>query len=345
LRSFPALGWLFSIIFALLALLPQSAWAQADSALLSVRSSGNIGEAAEQRFIGILETGLGTAWGLERSRAALQEAAPDSVGCFTPGCLLTAAEILSCEVAYVAEIKEEFETYEAAVKVFALTDGSFLTEYRSSCELCTLDEAELALAALATEATRGWVLPAPAEPVAMVSPDAEARLWVMVQPDDATIFVDDRALGVGSYNGMQPSGRRRVRVEREQYQSVEQTVDVGDGASRVYVSLQSEQGGASEGLLDELNREPWAWATTVTGVLLMGGGITLLALDGQATCSGDVTLCPNVLDTAAGGATALAIGAASVMVGVTLFAWESLAGESSVALLGQSNGMALRTQW
>ncbi len=140
------------------------------------------------------------------------------------------------------------------------------------------------------------------------------RLEVTAQPA-AVVSIDGQAKGSTPWSGELPAGDHLVALESGGAH-VERDVNVAPGSTaRVDVALSVPAAPRSRAL------RPLKWVTLVGGVLAVGAGAALLALDGHGTCSlpSGQRQCADVYDTRTGGIVALAGGGALVATSVILF--------------------------
>lgn len=142
------------------------------------------------------------------------------------------------------------------------------------------------------------------------------RLEVTAEPA-AALIIDGQGMGSTPWSGDLPPGDHLVALESGGAR-VERDVNVAPGSTaRVDIALTGvapvhHAGGAAR---------PLKWVTLVGGVLAVGAGAALVALDGTGTCKrgpGQMQ-CPDVWDTRTGGIVALAGGGALVVTSVILF--------------------------
>ncbi|HXU67954.1 MAG TPA: PEGA domain-containing protein [Polyangia bacterium] len=141
------------------------------------------------------------------------------------------------------------------------------------------------------------------------------RLEVHAQPT-AVVSVDGLAKGATPWTGELDPGDHVVALEAGGAR-VERDVNVAPGSTaRVDVTLAVAPTPTHSRAL-----RPLKWVTLVGGVLAVGAGAALVALDGHGTCtrvSGQVE-CPDVYDTRTGGYVAIGAGGALVVTSVILF--------------------------
>ena len=140
------------------------------------------------------------------------------------------------------------------------------------------------------------------------------RLEVTAQPA-AIISVDGQAKGSTPWAGELAAGDHVVALESGGAR-VERDVNVAPGGTaRVDVALSVAPERHTHAM------RPLKWVTLAGGVLAVGAGAVLVALDGKGTCTlaGGQRQCPNVYDTRTGGFVALGAGGALVVTSVILF--------------------------
>jgi hypothetical protein len=142
------------------------------------------------------------------------------------------------------------------------------------------------------------------------------RVEVNAEPA-AVLSVDGQPKGSTPWAGDLDAGDHVIALESGGAR-VERDVNVAPGATaRVDITLTGgvpvrHRGGALR---------PLKWVTLVGGVLALGAGAALFAVDGSGTCAraAGQRQCPDVYDTRTGGIVALAGGAALVATSIVLF--------------------------
>ncbi len=141
------------------------------------------------------------------------------------------------------------------------------------------------------------------------------RLEVTAQPA-AAVSVDGQPKGTTPWAGELAVGDHVIAFEAGGSR-VERDVNVAPGSTaRVDVSLAVAPPPHRSHPL-----RPLKWVTLVGGVLAVGAGAALVAVDGRGTCTrgaGQLE-CPDVYDTRTGGIVALAAGGALVVTSVIMF--------------------------
>jgi PEGA domain-containing protein len=139
------------------------------------------------------------------------------------------------------------------------------------------------------------------------------RIEVTAQPA-AAVSVDGEAKGSTPWSGELTAGDHVVTLDSGDSR-VERDVNVAPGAT-AHVDVALSAPGPRHGPL-----KPMKWVTLVGGVLAVGAGAALVALDGRGTCTlpSGQRQCAEVYDTRTGGLIALVGGGALVVTSVILF--------------------------
>jgi hypothetical protein len=143
------------------------------------------------------------------------------------------------------------------------------------------------------------------------------RLEVTATPA-AALTVDGQAKGTTPWAGELPPGEHMLALESGGAR-LERDVSVPPGATaRVDVALTAASPPPAR---KSPALRPLKWITLVGGVLALGAGAGLMALDGRGTCTGapGQRQCPESYDTKTGGIAALAGGGALVVSSAVLF--------------------------
>ena len=141
------------------------------------------------------------------------------------------------------------------------------------------------------------------------------RLEITARPH-AALSIDGQARGTTPWSGELAVGDHVIAFEAGGSR-VERDVNVAPGVTaRVDVTLAVAPPPPRSRAL-----KPLKWVTLVGGLVAIGAGAALMALDGRGTCSrpSGQLQCPDVYDTKIGGAVALAGGGALVVTSVVLF--------------------------
>lgn len=142
------------------------------------------------------------------------------------------------------------------------------------------------------------------------------RLEVRTEPA-AALTVDGQAVGRTPWSGSLPPGDHVVALEANG-ERVERDVNVAPASTaRVDLALATMAPPVHRRALRAMK-----WVTLIGGLLAVGGGAAMIALDGHQACRRQPgqRLCPNAFDTLIPGAATTAIGGALVVTGVILFA-------------------------
>lgn len=272
---------------------------------------------------------------------------PVTRNCFTPDCLTRAGTALDATHGLSVEMSGEAEIYQWTIQLWDLRQGQSVASSRESCELCGAAEVErkfvtslkTVLGALGAQAgaTSG------AAPPADAASEKYPVLHVAVLPEDAEIYINDQRIGEGAVTVRLAPGAHDVRVHMEGYRDVIERVLVNEETGgpivlRVHLTATNPlrvPGAGREGPIDRLGstRTILGWTGVGVGVLAIGTGIYLTAIDGDPACDAGVPMlaCPDVYATAGAGLTMGVLGAALLTGGVTLLSWDLLAGEPTPA--------------
>lgn len=337
-------------LFALLVMSGTALPAAAQVLVLEGEYQGELQEADVDAFRTALETGLdrgapGQITSADDTRAAIGDLATCSGG----DCIVAIGFTVPASVAVRAEVYAEAEIYDFTIRIFDLAGGEVLATQTGDCTFCPLAEAldsfrftaEAAISAVSPmpPPTAG---PAPAdedpEDVAATAPESDAgwvpgeiRFNVSVVPDDATITVNGVEAGDGRASLDLAPQELQIAVAADGYEPYTEDVSLRPSMSgpiflRVVmtptavdaVTVEAPRRTARSG--PDFDRRAVGGVLMGTGAAALVGGIVLLALDGEPTCSdGPSNLCEDVWEFTAGGATATAIGAAAIGTGLGLF--------------------------
>lgn len=266
---------------------------------------------------------------------------PVTRNCYTSDCLTKIGAALGAARGLSIEMSGEAEIYQWTAQLWDLQQGQMLASRSESCELC--GNAEVARkfkttlkTVLETSAPQaGGVVAGGASDAAA---DTYPVLHVAVLPEDAEIYINDQRIGEGTVTVRLAPGTHDVRVHMEGHRDVIERVLVNEDTRgpivlRVHLTSTNPllvEGAGREGPIDRLGstRTILGWTGVGVGVLAIGTGIYLTAIDGDPACDASVPLlaCPDVYATAGAGLTMGVLGAALLTGGVTLLSWDLLAG-------------------
>lgn len=302
---------------------------------------GELDDEGQARMREALQAGLesdGRAEVLDED--ATSEALGDGAQCADEDCARAAGQQVSARVGVHASVYAEAEIYDFVVTVYDLNDGTVLAQQIGDCTFCPIAEATEAFR-FTGEAALSAVSPLPeptlSEPESPAAADAaiapgDLQFNVSVVPEDAEIRINGQIVG---------SGRARVEVGPQElvitvmadgYDELQESVTVTPSMEGpVYLRVQlapsvtvvevptgrpSRSGSDVE---PGFNRRSVGGVLIGSGVVAMTGGIVMLALDGNSTCStGPLASCPTVVETTAGGIALTALGALAAGTGTGL---------------------------
>jgi hypothetical protein len=322
--------------------------------VLPVEFDGDLTAEDQSQFVSALENGIsrgapGEVVGAERSTAELG----DLAACDGGDCILAIGLTVPASVAVITEVYAEAEIYDYTIRVFDLNTGETIVTQTGDCTFCPVAEAteslgftaEAALGAVnpMPEPTRGSE-PEPEDPLAVVvEPDPETevvepvptyeageiRFNLSVVPDTAVITVNGFAQGEGRASLDMAPQDFAVGVTASGYQDYEEEITLrasmtGPIFLRVVMSPDAPIAAVVEPATPRRTSGGPAFNSAAVGGTLIGiglataaGGIALLALDGNTTCTdGPSELCRDVWEFTAGGATMTTLGGLALGTGL-----------------------------
>ncbi|MFW5965891.1 MAG: PEGA domain-containing protein [Persicimonas sp.] len=265
------------------------------------------------------------------------------VDCFNRDCLTRIGEKVDAPAAVSVDMKVDADIYEWTISLWDLRSGEEVDSVEGGCELCGSAELEQTFTddseKLFTQSNF------PDEPSGdqprAGDDDADAKLHVVVEPEDAEIYVDDERVGTGEYSETVEPGTYEVRLRHDDYSGIKETVVVSEETRGpvVFRAHMSERDPAPvraappEGAIDRLGdqRMGYGWLSTGVGAVLLGTGIYLTGLDGEPACGPDVPFeeCDQIYATGGAGTTLGIFGSALLTGGITLLTWDFLAGDAT----------------
>lgn len=341
--------------FALAFLFTAESFAR-DVAVIGFESEG-VEEETRESLVESLEGAADDAsgWeviGFERTGEQLDAMLID---CFNRDCLTRIGDRVGAPAAVSVDMNVEADIFEWTISLWDLRSGEEVETVEGGCELCGSTELEQTFA---DDAETLFVQsdfpdePADDRPRAG-GDDADAKLHVVVEPDDAEIYVDDERVGSGEYSETVEPGTYEVRLRHDDYSGIKETVIVSEETRGpvVFRAHMSERDPAPvkaappKGAVDRLGdqRLAFGWLSTGVGAVLLGTGIYLTGLDGEPACGPDVAFedCGQIYATGGAGTTLGIFGSALLTGGITLLTWKFLAGDATAGLgEGESDGDA-----
>ena len=324
--------------------------------VLPVEFDGDLVAEDQSHFIEALESGISRgAPGDVLDAEASAEALGDLASCDGGDCIIAIGLTVPASVAVLTEVYAEAEIYDYTIRVFDLTSGETLVTQTGDCTFCPIAEAteslgftaEAALGAVdpMPEPTRGSE-PEPEDPLAVepdpeeVEPEPETpgpafiegdiRFNVSVVPETAVITINGVAQGEGRVSVDMAAQGFTIGVTDAGYQDYTDDITlresmVGPIFLRVVMSPDAPIAAVIEPAPPRRTSSAGpGFNTTAVGGTLIGvglatavGGITLLSLDGNTTCTdGPSELCRDVWEFTAGGATMTTLGGIALGTGI-----------------------------
>jgi hypothetical protein len=298
--------------------------------------------------------------GFKKTRKRLDPVVRD---CYTADCLKKAYEATDSEAGLGIEITGEAQIYNWTITFWNLRTGEEIKTKTGTCELCGRAEVTRTFRESLKAALIGTSVPKAPQAGSGGSgaeesggaQDTGARkvaLRVSVVPKEAMITINGEDAGAGDVTEAVGAGEHTVGFKLEGYQGLRETVIVDEGTEgpvllRVHLSRTDpeavEVSGGSIGPVDRMGadkRNLYGAISAGTGAVLLGTGIYLTSIDGDAACDPGVPQdeCPEVYATGGAGTALGVIGATALTTGVTLLIWETLAGKSDPASDDSDNG-------
>ena len=308
---------LASFLAAALAPLPagaQTSATEAAGALVAVLPpdfSANVSEGARTTLEQRLVEGLKAArFDVVSGEEALKRVGGDAaaLGCRARDCYPTLAKRLRVAYLVVATVTQVERSYDIRLGLVRGRSGDDAARLRERCDICGIEEVgeKMGLAASSLR-TKLEAL--------MVGP---ARLAVRSNPPGAYVYLDGNEIGRTPLEREIPGGQHTLRLTHRGHIAAERTVMlVPEIAETVDVTL-----------IRAAATFPYAavgWSALATGLLAIGAGAAMVAIDGRVISCGDASKdafgnCPRVRNTRALGAALAGVGAA-LATGGGLFLW------------------------
>jgi hypothetical protein len=293
---------------------PEPAGAEAAGALVAVLPpdfSANVSEGARSTLVQRLVEGLKAArfnvvFGDELQKRIGADAA--TLACRTADCYPALAQRLRVAYLVVVTVGQHERNYGITLVLVRGRSGEKAAELQERCDICGIEEVgeKMGLAASGLRAKLEAL---------MVGP---ARLAVRSSPPGAYVSLDGKEIGQTPLEREVPGGQHTLRLTHRGHIAAERTVTlVPEIAEAVDVAL-----------IRAASTFPYTaigWSALVTGVLAVGAGAALVAIDGRQLSCSDASKdafghCPKVRNTRALGAALAGVGGAFATAGA-LFVW------------------------
>jgi hypothetical protein len=318
-----------------------------------LRADAGVTPAARKRFDQKLRVALEAHVDLQDGAAtekAVTAAGFTAQTCVDSACFAKVAAATKARFIVTGEVTNADEIYRVSLTVWDAATETVKDASRD-CELCATEEVEKSVGEVVGALKAEFAKPAPA-PVAATTPKAAPTVetTLVTDPPGAEVKVDGKAVGQTPVKLQLTRGDHEVSLSKAGFLPETRKFTVGDRAATQEFLLQldakaaeaaaavaqSESApGAQPAPADEggaRGHRGLAIGLTVGGAVALGVGGYLINLEGQVTCTDGRgrTECPKVYNTKWPGAAAIAVGAASVGAGITLFTASPAQGSAAV---------------
>ncbi len=374
-----------------LTLILLAAPASAQILVLDTRFDGDLTTEDHEAFVDALEEGAarGAPGEVVGAQAVSGLVGTELSECGGGDCVIAIGLTTPASVAVSAEVYAEAEIYDFTIRVFNVNTGETIVTQTGDCTFCPIAEAtesfgftaEAALAAVdpMPEATRG-AEPEPEDPEEVVEaePDPEEnaepepesafvagdiRFNVSAIPEGAEVAINGVSQGEGRLGIDVAAQEFSVDISAEGYESYTEDVTlresmVGPIFLRVVLTPDAPQVVAEPAPPRRARSGGPSFNSSAVGGSLIGlglataaGGIALLSLDGNTTCTdGLPEFCRDVWEFTAGGATMTAIGGIALGTGIGILIGGAGPGEAeaeeasrpSFSIAPRRNGASVR---
>jgi|GEM_PF-5688516 len=337
--------WTLLLLAALLVFAPRSAAAQAEDAgatMVGLKFDAGAIKASLQEKLrqGVTDTVGETPLKFVEFKAVSAAIDPVTQDCFTDDCLQKIGAKLQAPLGLRVEITGENEIYAWTFETWDLQAGRRIDAVRKTCELCGEREViEAFSASLKQMLDSGPPAREGGEEAFELQP-GQVLVQVNVVPEEAEILFNGEVVGQGFVVLAVDPGEHDLHIRMDGYRDIQEHILMNEDTKgpvlfRYHLSSSSAQVlevPATVGPIDRLGSDTRLMLGLVgvgAGVLGLGTGIYLAAIDGDPACDAGVPVaaCPDVYATAGGGIVMSALGAVLITSGVTLLSWELLAGK------------------
>jgi hypothetical protein len=323
------LAWL--ALAPLLAL--PSAWAKRPRvAVLDITNEGDAPAEIRTKMEISLAGGLYSAGYDVVGRAEVQKklrGARELVGCTTSTCLAKIRPLVGAEKFVRARVESQGSSFSVSLELYSPdASGGLVRRQERSCAVCTMNEANDLMSALATSIFEDR------------KPE-KVTLTVESVPSGAQVQVDGAPLGAAPVQTEVEPGDHTVRAELSGRASAEEkvTIEAGSQGRRLSLALPMLRSDPPADRASPSRFGAWKWVTVGGGVAALAGGVALIAINGTLTdCPGDGTNCPSKYQTIAPGV--VLVGAGLALGGLAVYMFMNDAQAPAAALVPLPGGAA-----
>ena len=270
-------------------------------------------------------------------KSILESAAPEVIGCYDPQCLSVVGDALAADVGVKVTVVGDGDSYSYSFQFYILSTAELVLESEKECMFCRKEEAKQILMNSSMETLE--TLKPKLETLPVVEKESIKPMLVVlivnVDPPETHVVINTEPAGQGNISVELQPGEYVINLSAEGYRGLEQTVLVSEetrGPIFVVAHLSqtsqiSTVNQANNGLIDNADRSLYGWIFLGSGLLSLATGSALLALDGEPTCGGHISDCPEVYNTFWGGMIATVLGTAALTTSIFMFFWDDFAGE------------------
>lgn len=332
-------GIAVAIVIAIAVLAPRAGADQVREkvVVLDVSITGDAPKELRKSLVASLGGGLYSAGYAVIQPDKLKEAlstAPELDGCATPTCLETLAVMLGETRLFVrARITAAGAAYNIELEMLTPSAGSggAIARIEQSCEVCSLPELNSTLSDAAV---------ALRQRVAEQSSAADAvfRFTIKSEPPGASVMIDGLAAGTTMLSSDLPAGRHQVTLRYSGYKDAVRTIEVSrSGINELEVTL--ERAPPPPPPRRYRPHLTLGLVSIGAGLVGIGAGAYLLAIDGDGTCSrSDGGECKEVNATLLPGLVSLGAGAGLTGLGVYLITRTRLRQQAAAAAIAPTRG-------
>lgn len=329
-----------------------------DAASPEIRVGGGISDAIRGKFDKALRKALSKQLKLLDEKATaegLKAAKLTAEQCSDPKCGAALTEATKARFAVMGHVTSEDEIYKVTVVVYDGALKKITGTQAESCELCAVGEVvSITIPKAVSGVGDALKAPAPKKPAA----DGPKDVQVQTTPPGADVYLGEVFMGKTPMTLKLKPGEHLLKLSKAGFEPEDVTVKVkaeGSAPTTVEVPLKvvAETNSALARSGSELDRTDsyaeYGWGSIIGGTLLVAGGIWLIDLDGDVTCTDGRgrTECPNVYDTRWAGAGALGVGAAALGVGISLLVLDpgGVPTEPAPSISPTANGKGAMFSW